>query len=89
MVFLKICFWIVVAFVAFIAIVDFCLVLRAYSIYKERTLNDTYQKLDANVFASTYHLFPHRYDYLRPEDEWLKWITYTIITPGNHAFFFK
>jgi len=84
---LKVCFWTAVVIVAFIAILDLCLCIAAYSKYKKRTLDHGYQKLNAKVFMSTYHLFPNRYIYYRPEAEWLKWLTYTIIEPSGHEFF--
>ena len=78
---------IAIAIVAFIAIVYFCIALYGYSIYKERTLNHEYQKLNAKVFASTYHLFPDRYRYHRPNNDWLEYMTYTIVNPGCNTFF--
>lgn len=87
MVFISIGFWTVVAIVAFVAVLDLGLCIADYSKYRKWTLDHAYQKLNAKVFISTYHLFPHRYDYYRPKDKWLNWLTYTIVEPGCHAFF--
>ena len=87
MVFISIGLCIVVAIVAFVAVVDFCLVIHAYSKYKERTLNHTYQRLNAKVIISTNRLFSDRYIYERPNYDWLRSLTYMVIEPSGNAFY--
>lgn len=85
--FLKICFWTAIVTAALIAIAFLCITICGYSSYKKYTLRYAYQKLNAKVFMSTYHLFPNRYSYDWSEDGYIDSLTYTIVEPGGNKFF--
>lgn len=87
MIILKICFWTVIVTAALFAIAFLCTTICEYYGYKKYTLRHTYQKLNAKVFMSTYHLFPDRYDCYWSVDGYIGSLTYTITEPGSNKFF--
>ena len=87
MIILKICFWTVTVTAALFAIAFLCITIFEYYGYKKYTLRHTYQKLNAKVFISTYHLFPDRYNYYLSGDGYINSLIYTIIEPGGNKFF--
>lgn len=84
---LKVCFWTVIITAALFAIAFLCITICEYYGYKKYTLRHTYQKLNAKVFMSTYHLFPDRYDCYWSGDGYIGSLTYTITEPGANKFF--
>lgn len=87
MIFLKVCFWTVIVTAALFAINFLCVAICEYYGYKKYTLRHTYQKLNAKVFMSTYHLFPDRYSDGWSCEGYINSLTYTIIEPGGSKFF--
>ena len=87
MIILKVCFWTVIITAALLAIAFLCITICEYYGYKKYTLRHTYQKLNAKVFMSTYHLFPDRYDCYWSGDGYINSLVYTIIEPGGNKFF--
>lgn len=87
MIILKVCFWTVIITAALLAIAFLCITICWYYGYKKYTLRHTYQKLNAKVFMSTYHLFPDRYDCYWSGDGYIGSLTYTITEPGSNKFF--
>ena len=87
MIILKVCFWTVIITAALLAIAFLCITICEYYGYKKYTLRHTYQKLNAKVFMSTYHLFPDRYDCYWSGDGYIDSLIYTIIEPGGNKFF--
>ena len=87
MIILKICFWTVIVTVALFAIAFLCITICEYCGYKKYTLRHVYQKLNAKVFMSTYHLFPDRYSYDWSGDGYIGSLAYTITEPGSNKFF--
>lgn len=87
MVLVNIVCFIAILFGTLVAVLDLCFAISEYSQYKKRTLNRTYQRLNAKVFISTYHLFPRRYKYFREKDSRLDWLTYTVVKPGGNPYF--
>ena len=87
MIILKVCFWTVIITAALLAIAFLCTTICEYYGYKKYTLRHTYQKLNAKVFMSTYHLFPDRYDCYWSWDGYIDSLIYTIIEPGGNEFF--
>ena len=87
MIILKVCFWTVIITAALLAIAFLCITICEYYGYKKYTLRHTYQKLNAKVFMSTYHLFPDRYDCYWSWDGYIDSLIYTIIEPGSNKFF--
>ena len=87
MIILKVCFWTVIVTAALFAIAFLCITICEYYGYKKYTLRHTYQKLNAKVFMSTYHLFPNRYGYDWSGDGYIGSLTYTITEPGSNKFF--
>lgn len=86
MIILKVCFWTVIITAALLAIA-LCITICEYYGYKKYTLRHTYQKLNAKVFMSTYHLFPDRYDCYWSVDGYIDSLIYTIVDPGGNKFF--
>lgn len=87
MIILKVCFWTVIVTAALFAIAFLCITICEYYGYKKYTLRHTYQKLNAKVFMSTYHLFPNRYDCYWSWDGYIGSLTYTIIEHSGNKFF--
>ncbi len=87
MIILKICFWTVIVTAALFAIAFLCITICEYYGYKKYTLRHTYQKLNAKVFISTYHLFPDRYNGYWSWDGYIDSLTYTITEPSGSKFF--
>lgn len=87
MIFLNIVFLTVIVTAVLVAIAFSCITICEYSDYKKWTLRHTYQKLNAKVFMSTYHLFPNRYKYCRSGDGCIESLTYTIVEPGGNKIF--
>ena len=87
MIILIACFWTVIVTVVFFAIEFLCITICEYYGYKKYTLRHTYQKLNAKVFISTYHLFPDRYSYDWSGEGYIDSLTYTITEPGGSKFF--
>lgn len=87
MIFLKVCFWTVIITAALLAIAFLCNTICEYYGYKKYTLRHTYQKLNAKVFMSTYHLFPNRYDCYWSWSGYIDSLIYTIVDPGGNKFF--
>ena len=87
MIILKVCFWTIIITAALLAIAFLCITICEYYGYKKYTLRHTYQKLNAKVFMSTYHLFPDRYDCYWSWDGHIDSLIYTIIEPGGNKFF--
>jgi len=87
MIFLKIVLWTAIVTASLVAIAFLCITICEYSSYKKDTLRYTYQKLNAKVFMSTYHLFPNRYSYDWSGDGYIESLTYAIVEPGGNAFF--
>ena len=87
MIILKVCFWTVIITAALLAIAFLCITICEYYGYKKYTLRHTYQKLNAKVFMSTYHLFPDRYDCHWSGDGYINSLTYTITEPSTNKFF--
>ena len=87
MIILKICFWTVIVTAALFAIAFLCITICEYCGYKKYTLRHAYQKLNAKVFMSTYHLFPDRYSYDWSGDGYIGSLAYTITEPGANKFF--
>ena len=87
MVFISIVFLVVIVTAVLVAIAFLDITINAYSSYKKYTLRRTYQKLNAKVFMSTYHLFPNQYSYDWSGDEYIDSLTYTIVEPGGNKFF--
>lgn len=87
MIILNICFWTIIITAALFAIAFLCITICEYYGYKKYTLRHTYQKLNAKVFMSTYHLFPDRYDCYWSGDGYIGSLIYTIIEPGGNKFF--
>lgn len=87
MIILKVCFWTVIVTAALFAIAFLCITICEYYGYKKYTLRHTYQKLNAKVFMSTYHLFPDRYSYGRSFQGHIDSLIYTIVEPGSNKFF--
>ena len=87
MIILMICFWTIIVTAALFAIAFLCIAICEYYCYKKYTLRHAYQKLNAKVFVSTYHLFPDRYSYDLSWDGYIDSLTYTITEPGANKFF--
>lgn len=87
MIILNACFWTVIITAALFAISFLCITICEYYGYKKCTLRHTYQKLNAKVFVSTYHLFPDRYNYGWSFEGYIDSLIYTIIEPGGNKFF--
>lgn len=87
MIILKVFFWTAIVTAALLAITFLCTTICEYYGYKKYTLHHTYQKLNAKVFMSTYHLFPDRYDCYWSVDGYIDSLIYTIIEPGGSKFF--
>lgn len=87
MIILKICFWTVIVTAALFAIAFLCITIYEYYGYKKYTLRHTYQKLNAKIFMSTYHLFPDRYSYCWSCEGYVDSLTYTIIEHSGNKFF--
>lgn len=64
----------------------FCCQICAYKQYKKRTIDFSHQKMNYEIFVSTYRLFPERYNYYCYKGD-LIWLTYKIISAGIHPFF--
>ena len=87
MIILKIFFWTVIVTAALYAIEFLRITICEYCGYKKYTLRHAYQKLNAKVFMSTYHLFPDRYSYYWSGDGYIGSLAYTITEPGANKFF--